>query len=71
MRARDGNGVYLDHLCRPNDFLFQNWPISVSHFNKFRLTANFYRFRCLLAMFHTKIMLVLNDMGLFFNSTIC
>ena len=71
MRAHDGNGVYLDHLCRPNDYPFQNWPISVSHFNKFRLTANFYRFRCLLAMFHTKIMLVLYDMGLFFNSTIC
>ena len=34
------------------------------------LTANFYRFRCLLAMFHTKIMLVLYGMGLFFYSTI-
>ena len=39
--------------------------------NKFCVTANIYRFRCLLAMFHTKIMLVLYDMGLFFNSTIC
>ena len=39
--------------------------------NKFRLTANFYWFHCLLAIFHTKIMLVLYDMGLFFNSTIC
>ena len=33
--------------CRPNDFPFQNWPISVSHYNKFRLIANFYRFHCL------------------------
>ena len=47
------------------------WPISVSHFNKFRLPANFYRFRCLLAIFDTKIMIVLYHMGLFFNSTLC
>ena len=62
---------YLIHMTRPNDFPFQNWPISVSHYNKFRLTANFFRFRCLLVIFHTIIMLVLYDMGLFFNSTIC
>ena len=61
----------LLHSFIPNDFPLQNWPFSVSHFNKFRLTTNFYRFRCLLAIFHTKIMLVLYDMGLFFNSTIC
>ena len=64
--------IQLDYVCiansvgsfRPNDFPFQNWPISVSHFNKFRLTANVYRFHCLLAIFHNKIMLVLYDMGL-------
>ena len=31
MRARDGNGVYLDHLCRPNDYPF-------SKFANFRFT---------------------------------
>ena len=46
-------------VYRPNDFPFQNWSISISHFNKFHLTANYYRFRCILAIFHTKIMLVL------------
>ena len=65
------NDIIVNYVNRPNDFPFQNWPISVSYFNKFRLTANFYRFRCLLAIFHTKITLVLYDMGLFFNSTIC
>ena len=45
-------------------FPFHTLTNSVSHFNKFRLTANFYRFRCLFAIFHTKIMLVIHDMGL-------
>ena len=74
INSRDKTFVFVSEVSptlRPNDFPFQNWPISVSHFNKFHLTANFYRFRCLLAMFHTKIMLVLYDIGLFFNSTIC
>ena len=40
----------------------------IGHFPFLTLTN---RFCCLLAIFHTKIMLVLYDMGLFFNSTIC
>ena len=59
------------YTSRPNDFPFTNWPISVSHFNKFRFDSQFFRFRCLLAIFHTKLMIVLYDMGLFLNSTIC
>ena len=66
-----GASTKVSSVVRPNDFPFQYWPISVSHFNKFRLTANFYRFHCLLVVFHIKIMLVLYGMGLFFNSTIC
>ena len=58
---------YLSTVVNPNDFPIQNWPIYISHFNKFRLTANFYQFSCLLALFHTKIMLILYDMGLFFK----
>ena len=52
-------------------FRFKIGQFPFQTFNKFRLTANFYRFRCLLAIFHAKIILVLYDMGLFFNSTIC
>ena len=48
-------GIKFYCLYRPNDFPFQKRPISVSHFNKFRLTATF----CLLAIFHAKIMLFL------------
>ena len=58
---------YLSTVVNLNDFPFQNWPIYISHVNKFRLTANFYQFSCLLAIFHTKTMLILYDMGLFFK----
>ena len=44
--------VYLTTISRSNDFPFQNWPISVSHFHRFHLTDNFYRFRSLLAISH-------------------
>ena len=58
---------YLSTVVNLNDFPFQNWPIYISHINKFRLTAKFYQFSCLLAIFHTIIMLILYDMGLFFK----
>ena len=48
-------------LSRLNDCPFQNWPISVSRFNKFLLVLLPF------SHFHTKIMLVLYDMGLSSN----
>ena len=53
------------------DPMIFHFKIGQFSFHKFRLAAILYWFRCLLAIFHTKIMLVLYDMGLFFNSTIC
>ena len=53
----DAISLNSKQACRPNDFPFKNWPISVSHFSKFRLTANFYRFCCLLVIFHTKMIM--------------
>ena len=57
-------------LFRLNDFPFQNWPIFVSHFQQIPFDSQFYQFRCVLAIFHTKIMIVLY-VGLFFISTVC
>ena len=44
----DPEAMDTDAFTRPNNFPFQNWPISVSHFIKFRLRAkmfHFYRFQ--------------------------
>ena len=53
------------------DPMIFRFKISQFPFHTLTNSVCFYRFRCLLAIFHTKIMLVLYDMGLFFNSTIC